>query len=162
VSTLPALPSRISAVVREVGKFGAIGAVAYVIDVGIFNLLRFGVELGPLTSKTLSTIVAMTFAYAGNRYWTWRDRPRHGVRREYAMFALVNGGGLAIQLALLGFTVYILDVQGKWAENLAGNVFGVIVGTIFRFWAYRTWVFPQLPEPDQVDEALEQTTITPY
>ncbi len=163
MSTLPALRSRLSRLVREVGKFGAIGAVAYVIDVGLFNVLRFGVELGPLTSKTLSTIVAMTVAYVGNRYWTWRDRARQGVRREYLMFALVNGGGLAIQLVCLGFAAYVLGLKdNQFAENVAGNGVGVVFGTLFRFWAYRTWVFPQLPEPDQVDEALEQTTITPY
>ena len=158
---MTALRTRLSALAQEVGKFGAVGAVAYVVDVGLFNLLRFAVELGPLTSKTLSTLVAVTVAYAGNRYWTWRDRRRHGVRREYLMFALVNGGGLAIQLTCLGFSVYVLGLDGQLAENIAGNVVGVALGTLFRFWAYRTWVFPQLP-PGEVDVALEQTTTTPY
>jgi putative flippase GtrA len=158
---LTALRTRLSALAQEVGKFGAVGAVAYVVDVGLFNLLRFGLDLGPLTSKTLSTLVAVTVAYLGNRYWTWRDRRRHGVRREYLMFALVNGGGLAIQLTCLGFSVYVLGLDGQLAENIAGNVVGVAFGTLFRFWAYRTWVFPQLPS-DDVDAALERTTTTPY
>jgi putative flippase GtrA len=103
----------------------------------------------------------VTVAYAGNRYWTWRDRRQHGIRREYMMFALVNGAGLAIQLTCLGFAVYVLGFDGQLAENIAGNVVGVIFGTLFRFWAYRTWVFPQIP-PDQTDVALERTTTTPY
>jgi putative flippase GtrA len=162
VPIVPDLRTRMSALAQELGKFGAVGAVAYVVDVGLFNLLRFGVDLGPLTSKTLSTLVAVTVAYVGNRYWTWRDRRQHGVRREYTMFALVNGGGLAIQLACLGFTVYVLGLDGHLAENIAGNVVGVVLGTVFRFWAYRTWVFPQLPAPEQTDVALERTTTTPY
>lgn len=158
---MPALRTRLSALAQEVGKFGTVGAVAYIVDVGLFNLLRFGVELGPLTSKTLSTLVAVTVAYAGNRYWTWRDRRQRGIRREYLMFTLVNGGGLVIQLTCLGFSVYVLGLEGQLAENIAGNVVGVVLGTLFRFWAYRTWVFPQLP-PDEVDVALEQTTTTLY
>lgn len=160
--TLTALRTRLSGLAEEVGKFGTVGAVAYVVDVGLFNLLRFGVELGPLTSKALATMVAVTVAYAGNRYWTWRDRRRHGVRREYVMFALVNGAGLAIQLTCLGFGVYVLGYEGQLAENIAGNGVGVVFGTLFRFWAYRTWVFPRLPDPAETDEALERTTTTPY
>ena len=159
---MPAWPDRLTKLAHEVGKFGIVGAVAYVVDVGLYNLLRFEVELGPLTSKAISTLVAVTVAYVGNRYWTWRDRSRKGVRREYLMFALVNGGGLAIQLICLGFTVYVLGLHGRLAENIAGNIVGVALGTMFRFWAYRTWVFPQLPDPEHVDPALEQTTTTPY
>lgn len=159
---MPSLPPRFAGLAKELGKFGTVGAVAFVVDIGLFNLVRFGVGLGPLTSKTISTLVAVTIAYLGNRYWTWRDRPRHGLRREYVMFALVNGGGLVIQLACLGFAAYVLGFKdSQFAENIAGNVVGVGLGTVFRFWAYRSWVFPQLP-PDEIDPALEQTTITPY
>lgn len=146
----------------EVSKFGAVGAVAYVVDVGLFNIVRFGLGQGPLTSKTIATATAITVAYYGNRHWTWRSRPRQGFRREYTLFAAVNGAGLAIQLACLGISFYVLELQGQLAENIAGNVVGVGLGTLFRFWAYRTWVFPQLPEDAATDEALERTTVTPY
>lgn len=157
-------PSRrpLSRLAGEIGRFGAVGAVAYVVDVGVFNLLRFGVELGPLTSKTIATVAAVTVAYFGNRHWTWRERQRHGFRREYALFAVVNGAGLLIQLACLGFAVYVLELTGQVAENVAGNVVGVGLGTLFRFWAYRTWVFPQVPTSEPVGRALGATTTTPY
>lgn len=146
----------------EIGRFGVVGAVAYVVDVGVFNLLRFGVELGPLTSKTIATVAAVTVAYFGNRHWTWRERRRHGFRREYTLFAIVNGAGLVIQLACLGFAVYALGLTGQLAENIAGNVVGVGLGTLFRFWAYRTWVFPRVTTDGPVGRALGATTTTPY
>lgn len=148
-------------VAAELGKFGTVGAVAFVVDFGLFNLLRFGVGLGPLTAKTLATVVAITVAYFGNRHWTWRHRPRHAFRREYALFAAVNGAGLAIQLGCLGATVYGLNLRGQVAENVA-TVVGVAIGTAFRFVAYRTWVFPALAAEAPVDEALEGTTLAPY
>ena len=38
----------------EVAKFGTVGALAFVIDVGLFNILRAGVLAdSPLTAKTL-------------------------------------------------------------------------------------------------------------
>jgi putative flippase GtrA len=153
---------RLKRLAREVGKFGVVGAVAYVVDVGLYNLLRFSAELDPYSSKTISTLVAIAVAYVGNRHWTWRGRSRHSLRRESLMFAAVNAGGLLIGLGCLGFTVYVLGLHGRVAENVAGNVVGVALGTLFRFWLYRTWVFPRLPDGDAADDALERTTVTPY
>jgi putative flippase GtrA len=148
--------------VREVGKFGTVGAIAFVVDLGLYNQLRFGFGLGPITSSTIATMVAVTVAYLGNRHWTWRHRPRRGVRREYVMFALVNGAGLLIQLACVAFVAYALGLKGNpLAENIA-KVVGIGLGTMFRFWAYRSWVFPNLPPPEDTDVALEQSTTTPY
>lgn len=157
----PLAGGRLSRLAGELGKFGTVGAIAYAVDFGLFNLLRFELELGPLVSKTISTLVAVAVAYAGNRSWTWRNRSRHGLRRESLMFALVNGAGLLFQLACLQFTLQVLGLDGRLAENISGNVVGTGIGTLFRFWAYRTWVFPRLPEDAPVD-ALEATTITPY
>ena len=155
---MPDLRTRLAGLVQELGKFGAIGAIAFVVDVGLYNQLRFAVGWGPLTSTVIATLVAMTVAYVGNRFWTWRDRSRHGVRREYVMFALVNGGGLVIQIVCVAFAAYVLGLRDhQLAENVA-KITGIALGTVFRFWAYRTWVFPQLP----TDAALEETTTTPY
>lgn len=159
---MPGLRERLSDLVREVGKFGVVGAIAFVVDLGLYNQLRFGVGWGPLTATTIATLVAVTVAYIGNRFWTWRHRSHHGVRREYFMFALVNGGGLVIQVACVAFVAYVLGLRDhQLAENFA-KITGIGLGTVFRFWAYRTWVFPQLPPPDSTDVALEETTTTPY
>ena len=45
-------------VVREMVKFGAVGAIAFLVDVGTFNLLRFGLgDGGPLESKPITAKV---------------------------------------------------------------------------------------------------------
>src|SRR5690349_23803922 len=66
------LRSRLRALAREASKFGAVGAVAFGVDLIIFNLL-LGAGSETLTAKTVSTIVATTLAFLGNRFWTWRD-----------------------------------------------------------------------------------------
>ena len=50
---------------------------------------------------------AVAVSYAGNRYWTFRYRRRTTVGREGIMFFLLNGIGLVIQLACLGFGTYL-------------------------------------------------------
>jgi putative flippase GtrA len=133
---------------RELAKFGVVGAIAYVVDVGVFNLLRVGLDEGPLVSKTVSVVVATTVAYAGNRHWTFRHRGRSGLAREYVLFFVLNGVGLGIALACLAVSHYVLGFTSALADNVAANVVGLVLGTAFRFWSYRRWVFP---EPDDTE-----------
>ena len=142
---------RLGHLVRELMKFGVVGGFAFVVDVGLFNLLLHATDK-PLTSKTISTVLATTVAYLGNRHWTFRRRSRSGVRREYTLFFLLNGVGLLISLACLAISHSLLDFTGRLADNIAANVVGLALGTAFRFWSYRRWVFPELLPEAAVSE----------
>lgn len=133
--------------IHELAKFGAVGAASMVVDVGGNNLLHVGLGVGPLTSKTLSVAVATTLAYAGNRYWTFRHRDRTGLAREYFLFWVLNGIGLLISLLCVGFTYYTLKLTGPLAYNISANVVGLILGTAFRYWSYKKWVFLPATDP---------------
>ncbi|MEK8170122.1 GtrA family protein [Streptomyces sp. M19] len=122
--------------------FGTVGAVSAVVDVGGSNALHFGVGLGPLTAKTLSTVAATLVAYAGNRLWTFRRREHGTVVRRYLVFFALNAVGMAIALLCLGFTRYGLGLTGPVAYNISANVVGIGLGTVFRYRSYRRWVFP--------------------
>ena len=139
---------------REIARFGTVGAMAYVIDVGLFNVLRATVlSDSPLTAKTISVLIATTFAYIGNRHWTYGDRARTGYRRETVLFFVTNAAALLISWACLATTHYLLGLDSQLADNISGNVIAVGLGTLFRFWVYRTWVFPDTdvaPSPEVV------------
>lgn len=144
----------------ELSRFGAVGLVAYVIDVGLFNLL---VHLGdpgvladkPLTAKTISAVVATIFAYQANREWTWKDRSRRGFWREYSLYFVLNAIGLVITLIPLAISRYLLGLDSALADNISANIVGVGLGTLFRFWSYRRWVFPAV----QVEPEVGGTTL---
>jgi putative flippase GtrA len=132
---------------KELGKFGVIGLVAYVIDLTIFNVLRFAGGEGPLydkplTAKVISVLFATTFAYFGNRHWTFKDRSRSSFRRQYALFFVFNAVGMIISLSCLWVSHYLLGFESALADNISANVVGLVLGTIFRFWGYHNWVFP--------------------
>ncbi len=155
------LYQQVDHLVHEIAKFGAVGLVALVIDVGIFNLLRFAGGEGPmydrpLTAKIVSVSVATTFAYFGNRYWTFRDRGRTSFGREYVLFFVLNGVGLLISVGCLWFSHYALGLTSALADNISANVVGLALGTMFRFWSYRRWVFPE--DEAKADEAALSTT----
>ena len=133
---------------REAAKFGVVGAVAFVTDFGVFNLLSFAGPGGegvlhhkPLTANGIAIVVSVVVAWLGNRYWTFRHRRRASAPRELLMFALMNGAGLLISAACLAFTYYVLGLRGPVASNVSAKVVGVGLGTLFRWWAYRRFVF---------------------
>jgi putative flippase GtrA len=123
------------------------------VDVGLFNLVLHLRPDKPLTAKVVSTVVAATVAYVLNRAWSFRHRQRSSVRREYALFFLLNGVGLAIALGCLAFSHYVLGLDSRLADNVAGNVVGIGLGTLFRFWSYRrfVWLAPAAVEVAAID-----------
>ena len=132
---------------KELGKFGVIGLVAYIIDLTVFNVLRFAGGEGPLydkplTAKVVSVLAATTFAYFGNRHWTFKDRSRSSFRRQYTLFFVFNAVGMIISLSCLWVSHYLLGFESALADNISANVIGLVLGTIFRFWGYHNWVFP--------------------
>lgn len=151
MSVVRRLRDRFEHLVHEVAKFGVVGGVAYAVDVGTFNFCRLGLGLGPLTSKTISTLLSLTLAYFGNRHWTFRHRARSGFTREYVLFAVINGAGLVITLSFLAVSHYGLGLRSALADNISGNVLGVGTATLFRFWAYRRFVFLHHPGAVPVD-----------
>ncbi|MCU1431102.1 MAG: polysaccharide synthesis protein GtrA [Actinotalea sp.] len=129
----------------ELGRFGSVGAVAYVVDVGLFNLLRFGPGevLGhkPLTAKVIAVAVAMLVSWLGNRYWTFAGRRTAHPVRELVAFTLVNGLGMAAAVGCLAFSHYVLGLTSPLADNISANVVGLALGTAIRYAAYRSVVF---------------------
>jgi putative flippase GtrA len=144
VSFTRELYDRFRHLIHELAKFGIVGVIAFVVTVGGTNLLHVQVHLGPLTSNALATVVATVVSFVGNRWWTFRHRERTNMRRETIMFFVLNGVGLLIQLACIAFTYYALGLTDHFSYNVALLV-GITLGTLFRFWSYRKWVWTAPP-----------------
>ena len=147
------LQQSISDLWREIAKFGIVGLSALVVDIGLFNLLRFYGPDGqgpmydrPISSKIISVAVATSVAYLGNRYWTFRYRGRGSMGREYLMFFGLNAIAMLIAVGCLWFSHYVMGWDSALADNISANVVGLGLGTIFRFWSYRKFVFPAIPQ----------------
>lgn len=125
---------------KELSAFGVVGAVNVVVDTGVFNACHFWLGLGPTTSNVISTGIATTLSYFANRHWSFSHRARTGLRREYTLFFLLNGVALAMSLVCIDFTFYLLGLTSPLAVNVAKFV-GLGLGTVFRFWSYKRWVF---------------------
>jgi putative flippase GtrA len=126
---------------KEISAFGVVGVINLVVDVGLFNLLHFRIGLGPTTSNVISTGVATTISYFANRHWSFSHRARTGLRREYTLFIVINLVALGISSFVVAFTYYVVSASSPVALNIA-KIIGIGIGTVFRFWSYKRWVFP--------------------
>nr|WP_018254200.1 GtrA family protein [Salinispora mooreana] len=151
------LLDRFGHLVHELSKFATVGGVAFLVDFALFNFLTSMQEVEQVTAKTISTVVAATFAFLGNRFWTWRHRRGGNPAREYALFFIFNTVGLGITVAVLAVSRYGLGqiwpevFQTPLADNIASYLVGTGLATLFRFWSYRRFVFvpagtPAAPE----------------
>ena len=149
-SPSPSVASRARRLWDEMARFGTVGALAFVVDVLVFNALRFEGEIWsgplshkPITAKVLSVSVATVVSYAGNRHWTWGHRTRRSVGRQLVLFGGLNAVGMLIAVLCLAVSHYVLGFTSALADNISANGVGLALGTLFRFWSYRRWVFPE-------------------
>ena len=133
--------------IAQFTRFGVVGLVGFVIDFGVFNLLRATVftpenlHEGPVLAKVISTALAILANWIGNRFWTFRQHRGRQLWREFAEFLVVSLGGMAIGLLCLWVSHYVLGFTSILADNISGNVIGLALGTAFRFTFYKLWVF---------------------
>ncbi|WP_324274260.1 GtrA family protein [Blastococcus brunescens] len=102
---------------KEVSAFGVVGIACFAIDIVLFQLLYAHVGLGAVTAKFLATLVSMTVAYVGHRYWSFSHRARTGLRREYLLFAAVNGATLALNLGIVALVRYPSARRAPWSSR---------------------------------------------
>ena len=162
------LRTRLVARFWELARFGSVGGVAFVVDTGLFNLLVHGPGeiLGhkPLVSKGIAVAVATVVSWVGNRYWTFSDRRTENRLREFAGFVVVNVGGMLIAVGCLAFSRYVLGLTSVLADNISGSVVGLLLGMVFRYLAYRSFVFTAGSDDDAagaagaVDDAADDAT----
>jgi putative flippase GtrA len=118
-----------------------------VIDLGGAAVLHGKYHVGPLESKAISTALATVFTYLGSRFWTFKDRENQSLRREAVLFIMLNLAGLLIAEAVIALVTYVMGLHGQIEYN-AASVLGTGLATIFRYLAYRQWVFTAPAEPD--------------
>ena len=134
------LRRRFAELIPELAKFGVVGLIGSVIDLGGAAYLHGDVGIEAMAAKALSITAATVVTYLGSRFWTFRHRVNQALLREGTLFVALNVVGLVIAEAVIAFTTYGLDAKSALAYN-AASVAGTGLGTIFRYFSYKKWVF---------------------
>jgi putative flippase GtrA len=131
-----------------------------VVAFNFFRSLAPFATLDPAVARTLAVVVAMMVTYVGNRTFTWAGSSSHDRRRELALFVLFNVIGFGFSVVTLVISHDLLGLTSRLADNISANVVGMALGTAFRFWSYKRFVFGSgaavLAEP--VEGELDRST----
>lgn len=131
--------------IHEGAKFGIVGLTGILVTNIVFAPLHKELRLGVMTSVTIATVAATVVTFLGNRYWSFRNREGSGTGKEGATFFMLNGVGMLIQYAVLGLSHYTLGLTNAVEDQIAVNV-GIGLGTLFRFWSYRKFIWVSAEE----------------
>lgn len=136
---------------RELLKFAVVGSTTFVVDNGIWYLLKLTIlATKPTTAKAIAIIIAVIVSYVLNREWSFRTRGGRERAHEATLFFLVSGVAVAINLVPLYMSRYVLNLEvphvslfvQEVADFASGSVIGMLLAMAFRFWGFRRWVFP--------------------
>lgn len=129
--------------VAELMKFGTVGGLAFLVNAGVVWILMHTVfqDGGHVKAKAIATVVATLFSWVANRYWTFRDKRQSDTKKELVQFLIANGIGMMIELGCVVVSYYVLGLTSPTASFISGTIVGTALGTIFRYFAYRFWVY---------------------
>jgi putative flippase GtrA len=118
----------------QLAKFCVVGAIGYVVNLGVFSLLDHeGVHY--LLAATCSFVVAATGNYYLNRRWTFHDRRAHaGI--QGLQFFIVSAAALGANLLVLRLLHNQAGLATKPAQAIA-----IVVATPLNFLGNRLWSF---------------------
>lgn len=162
----------------EAGRFLAVGGLATVVALFLFNLLVHGFNTGnrallpdqPILAYVIANTVGMAISYRGSRSWAFRDRPPRQPDGGLTAFIAINLVTMLFPIACLMFSRDVLGLDDPISDNIAANVIGLALGLASRFYLFRRFVFrrpihltemydpaePALPpEPDHLGDLPE-------
>jgi putative flippase GtrA len=138
------LMGRLRRIAPEAFAFGVIGAANSAL---YFAITYVALPIGAVKATVIATVITTTLAYVANRYWTYRHHTRSALRREYTLFFGFNGVGMVIQsgsVAVAKYGFHLNEIDHKLLI-MGITLVAAVVATVFRFWAYRTFVFLKPP-----------------
>jgi putative flippase GtrA len=167
VSVLPKTLRDLAIRHHELIKFGIVGATTFIIDSGIFYVLKLTVlSSKPVTAKIISGVIAVIASYVLNREWSFKGRGGRERHHEALLFFVVSGIGVLLSMMPLWVSSYVFELRtphvSLTVENIADFVSAFVIGNLlqmaFRYWSMKRWVFPDAIEAlvDEFEELYEE------
>ncbi|HVV13194.1 GtrA family protein [Amycolatopsis sp.] len=137
---------------REMLKFAVVGGTCFVITTVVNYALKLTVlRNNPVTALILAVLVATVVSYVLSREWSFRTRGGRERQHEAALFFLISGISVGLNSVPLAISHYLLDlrtpdvgvVTQEIADFVSSMILGTLVAMVFRWWAFKKWVFPQ-------------------
>jgi putative flippase GtrA len=137
---------------RELLRFGVVGGISFAITTSLNYALKLTVlNRNPVTALIIGVLVATIFSYVASREWSFDTRGGRERQHEAALFFLISAIALGLNALPMWISRYVLDLQvpnvplltQEVADFVSGMIVGTLLGSLFRWWGFKKWVFPQ-------------------
>ena len=142
----------------EVGRFLAVGLLATIVAIVLFNFLVHGfntADFAPLNDSpelayVIANGVAMVISFNGTKQWAFRDRAARHADGGVMAFVGINLLTMLIPIMCLWISRNSLGLDDPLSDNVSANMIGLLLANAARFFLFRQFVFPSA---DRVDRA---------
>ncbi|MDT7728113.1 MAG: hypothetical protein QOI21_4689 [Actinomycetota bacterium] len=137
---------------RELLRFAVVGGISFVITTAVNYGLKITVlNKNPVTALIIGVLVATVFSYVASREWSFDTRGGRERQHEAALFFVISAIALGLNAVPMFISRYVFDLQvpnvdlltQEVADFVSGMIIGTLLGTLFRWWGLKKWVFPQ-------------------
>ncbi len=131
--------------IRQFIKFCIVGASSTLIDFTVANIAYYVLHVRPAAlASVMGFCVAVVNGYTWNSRWTFRDRKRKAVHKEFLGFVTVNVVGAMLNYSIVSLILMFdhQDPHPKWVFNGA-KVLATGIVVFWNFFANRRWTFGQ-------------------
>ena len=148
-ASLAAVGERWQRFAAEVGRFLAVGLLATIVALILFNLLVHGfntADLAPLNDQpevayVLANGVGMLISYRGTKLWAFKHRVSRHADGGLAAFVGINALTMLIPITCLFISRDVLGFDDPLSDNISANVIGLGLANAARFFLFRGLVF---------------------
>jgi putative flippase GtrA len=109
---------------RQFGWFCVSGALAFLVDAGVLQLLLMVTAADPYSARLVSFLCAVTTTWLFNRTITFAGRSGLSLPREWALYVTTQLGGFTVNYALYAALVFFVPLVREWP------VLGVAAGSL--------------------------------
>ncbi|NPC95704.1 GtrA family protein [Nocardioides sp. zg-DK7169] len=157
------MSSRWRRYLTEAGRFLAVGGLATLVALVLFNLLLHGfgsgrvalLESQPILAYVLANTVGMVVSFHGSRNYAFKDRSVRPADGGISAFVVINAVTMLLPIACLTISREALGLTDPVSDNVSANVIGLVLGMAARFFLFRTFVFRRpLPLPGEERAAV--------
>lgn len=150
-------------VAGEASRFLAVGAVATIVAILIFNFLVHGFNTAdmallngnPGTAYVIANLIGMVISFGGTKQWAFRNREARHADGGIIAYSIINLASMAIPVACLWISRNTLGLDDPVSDNVAANVIGLLLANATRFVLFRQFVFSR-PQPEPAAQAAGQ------
>jgi len=125
--------------IAQLFKFGLVGVVGYVVDVGVLTFCMRELGMGPYTGRLFSFVAGASSTWICNRLFTFRGQGKGHFGVQWAKFLGVSAGGFTLNYGTYALLIATMPLVHKYPP--LGVAAGSLAGMFFNFFASRRLVF---------------------